>query len=134
MRAGLLISVLLGSAAWADEPKEDAVKTELKKLEGTWVVEGAFVRGLEIERHAGKKLVISGTTLTSYLDGKEEPGEIKIDPTKKVKEIDSAEKGKTFLGVYELDGDTLRLCFGDQKRPAKVSKDDLLFVLKRAKK
>ena len=39
-----------------------------------------------------------------------------LDPTKKVKTIDytiaeGANEGKTQLGIYELDGDTLKFCY-----------------------
>lgn len=49
---------------------------------------------------------------------------ITIDPSKKPKIIDCQmtegfTKGKTHLGIYELDGDTLNSCFGapDAERP-----------------
>jgi uncharacterized protein (TIGR03067 family) len=134
MRTVLLLSALFCSTVCATEPKKEvSVEDELKKLEGTWVVDGAYVRGKEIVRHRGAELVFRGTSCTSNQDGRVESFEIRLDPSKKVKQMDSTEKGTTVLGVYDLDGDNLKICFGE-KRPNKVNSDDLLYVLKRAKK
>ncbi len=53
-------------------------------------------------------------------------GTFKIDPTAKPKTMDSTatngdNAGKTMLGIYELDGDTLKICWAppgkDRGRP-----------------
>jgi uncharacterized protein (TIGR03067 family) len=69
---------------------------------------------------------------------------MKLDPSKKPKWIDitftdGPEKGKTRLGIYMLDGDTHKICYGDlgKERPTEfVSKPGTghrLVVFKRAK-
>lgn len=68
--------------------------------------------------------------------GEEMKGTFKLDPTAKVKTIDlvvtipQGPGGKvqtqTVLGVYELDGETLKLCFGEgqnQARPEELKPD-----------
>ena len=56
-------------------------------------------------------------------------GSYKLDASKQPKEIDMAMTGKgkaeTSLGIYTLDGDNLKICFG-QTRPTelKTTKDD----------
>ncbi len=66
----------------------------------------------------------------------------KIDPAKKPKEIDithPAVKDGTVEGIYSLEGESLKMCYGkkDKDRPAKFSTKagdrGVLFVLKRAK-
>ena len=72
---------------------------------------------------------------------------VKLDPTKKPKTIDVAftegeHKGKTALGIYEIEGDTFRVCLarpgsGDG-RPAeffaKAGSGRILVVYQREKK
>jgi uncharacterized protein (TIGR03067 family) len=62
---------------------------------------------------------------------------VKIDTSKKPKTMDiigaeGPNKGKTFLAIYELNGDTLRVCYnlGGKERPAefKTTKDSLVFL------
>jgi uncharacterized protein (TIGR03067 family) len=109
-------------------------RAELKKLEGAWVVVQVFAGGKEVDRGKGSRLVFQDATLKDNLDGKERSAEIKIDPRQPVKEIDATEGGKTVQGVYDLHGDDLEICWGRTDRPGKLSKDELLYVLKREKK
>jgi len=51
-------------------------------------------------------------------DGKAISGAFKVDATKKPKTMDMTPsegryKDKTLLGIYELDGDTLKICFAE---------------------
>jgi uncharacterized protein (TIGR03067 family) len=70
---------------------------------------------------------------------------VTIDPTKKPKAIDyemteGPTKGKTHLGIYELDGDTVKFCFAapGKDRPAdftsKEGSERTLSVWKKDKK
>jgi uncharacterized protein (TIGR03067 family) len=75
-----------------------------------------------------------------------EDGKFKIFPDKKPREIDFAiksgqDKGKDQLGIYQFDGDTLKICVakaGSKTRPTDFAlesgTDRILLVLKRAKK
>lgn len=132
MRKGLLGLVLVSSLVAAEEVTEVTVAEELKKFEGTWVIDQAFLRGKAIPRHKGSEFKFKNSICTSNQNDKVETFEIAIDPSKKLKEISTKENGKAILGVYELEGDNLKICFGE-KRPDKMNKNDLLYVLKRAK-
>lgn len=75
--------------------------------------------------------------VTGGPNGEEMKGTFKLDPTAKVKAIDltvtpPAGPGggqapvQTIFGVYELDGDSLKLCFGEgpkQPRPEELKPD-----------
>ncbi len=39
------------------------------------------------------------------------PAQFELDPTQKPKRIDQTVDGKTYLGIYDLEGGTLRICW-----------------------
>ena len=141
MRTGLLLSVLFCSAAWAEEPKKDAVKDEMKKLEGTWVVESATADGKAEADLKGGQAVFAGDKLTLKGPGdKVEKFTYKVDPAQKPKTLHLTPEKKeknagTGKAIYELDGDTLKVCIGPpDKFPTEFTdKGHTLIVLKRKK-
>ncbi|MFO0798107.1 MAG: TIGR03067 domain-containing protein [Gemmataceae bacterium] len=97
-------------------------------LQGTWVLDAATLEGRDhADDFRGMKLVLAGDRYTIDFGPNTDKGNYTLDPTKTPKRIDvrSAEgpfKGKTLPGIYELKGDTLRLCLDADgkadKRPA----------------
>ena len=94
---------------WFAEPPKDAVKDELAKLQGTWKV---------VSVEAGGKDVLKDVKLgeITFKEGGAVEGlgpdiTVKLDPTRKPKEIDliRGKDGKPWMGIYALDGDTLKL-------------------------
>src|SRR5207245_732406 len=113
MRAALALCLLFGSAALAQPPKQpDAVKAELKKLEGVWegyVVEGKGERPDRGPYHL--RITITGDKMVAVdLNANKDMGSgtFKLDPSKPLKEMDAtgivppAKRDKTYLGIYEL--------------------------------
>ncbi len=108
------ISILSFSAvAWSDE-----VKDESKKLEGTWLPTTAELKGMPFSEQILKmmKLVIKDGKYTVTVGQNKDQGTLKIDPSAKVKTMDitgteGPNKGKTIPAIYELDGDTLKVCY-----------------------
>src|SRR5882672_699577 len=80
----------LASTSVAADPKDEAVKKELKTLEGTWDFKAKVVEGNEIPAPAGAmQLVITGTKYVLRVEGKDfESGTITIDPSKSPRAID----------------------------------------------
>lgn len=127
-------------------------------MDGTWVVVSVVRDPRERGPGEGKGLrcIIAGEKVVAKLPGEDKPAGgllIRIDPTKKPRAIDlwvdESQFGKSveatfkeppLLAIYELDGDTLRVCWAPlekRERPAefasKPGSGHSLVVLKRAK-
>src|SRR5262249_9752279 len=132
-RTGMRISLvalfcavgLAGSGTLADDKAD--LEREVRKFQGAWTFESSeaggkalpadelkgFIVTFEGNKHTGKKgdeVIQSGTQ--------------KLDPSKSPKAIDvtmteGANKGAVMLGIYEINGDTLKVCFDAEgkKRP-----------------
>lgn len=136
--------------AKAEEPKKDAVKKELDKLEGSWTLVSLESKGKKTPEDDVKRyhLTIKGDQWTIEYPGGKDKLTIQIDPGKDPKTIDFTFKAPSATvrsrGIYTLgsstDGDTLTLCRVDQKglpRPKEFKTTEsttMLFVWKRAPK
>jgi uncharacterized protein (TIGR03067 family) len=146
MKLRWLCIVAAGLLVAAEDQKDDA-KKDLDKLQGTWKAESAEADGNALPDEVVKqmKLVVKGDKYTFTAGPMEEKGTLKLDPSKKPAEVDimieeGEDKGKTQLGLYQLDGDTFKICFGragEKERPkelaAKAGSGTGMFVLKREK-
>ncbi len=134
----LTASVLQGSAGAKDDAKGDH-----ETIPGTWQVVSAEDSGTKAPGEAVKniKWVITKDTITYKFGDKTTKLSYKLDATKKPKWIDLTEGDKTTLGIYELDGDKLKICFpegGKKERSTAFeskpnSVNDVLITLKREK-
>ena len=116
----------------ADDAKDEAIKKDRKKYEGTWRVVSLEVDGNKLPEEDAKKF-----TVVNEADGKwaiEVEGKViargtsEIDPTKKPKAVDLTvtegdNKGQTVLGIYEFEDDTRKVCLGrpGEERPTEFS-------------
>jgi uncharacterized protein (TIGR03067 family) len=123
-------------------------------LQGTWKLES--VKWAEAGKTSSiflsskSYLVVEGDQMTTR---DEDDGKVKetkysytLDPKKKPavyekKVLDGKDKGKTFSGIYAIDGDTLKMCSKGKGLPedfeitqGKDVKDKYLYVYKRVKK
>jgi uncharacterized protein (TIGR03067 family) len=122
----LLSGALLTVAA--DDKKDDAIKDEMAKLEGTYMCVSTEQDGMKADGDVIKKLklVIKDKKWSVYINDKvSTAATFTIDPTKKPKTVDmtgtmGGDKGKKYLAIYDLDGDDLKLCIGDTKTRPKV--------------
>jgi uncharacterized protein (TIGR03067 family) len=109
------------SAALAADSKAD-----LKAMQGAWRPSSGESAGkaLTFESLKPIRLVIVDDKYTVTTGEIPDHGTLKIDATKNPKtmdivSIDGANKGKKFLAIYELSGDTLKICYdlGGKNRP-----------------
>jgi uncharacterized protein (TIGR03067 family) len=119
----LVQSCMISNAAFvvaADKDKEPAIKQERKKYEGTWRVIFLQVDGNQASDKDAKKITAvnqADGTWSVRVEGKEiATGTSEIDPTKNPKTIDftpteGSEKGKVFLGIYEIKQTCRKLCY-----------------------
>ena len=120
---------------------------ESKNLNGMWIPASGEVAGTKFPPAELKtiSLVIAGDKYTVTVGKLVDQGIVKIDPAAKPKTMDivgteGPNKGKTLLAIYELDKDTLRVCYDltGKSRPKEfsTSKDRPYFlaVYERVKK
>lgn len=127
-------------------PKTQAISQELKRFEATWQFVEIEVGGKKVPPKAFEKdtLVLKGKRFASFVAGKLVHGDFKIDPLAKPKTIDiifteGPGKGHSQKGIYELEGDTQKICIAmpDQPRPTEfvttAENQHIIEVLKRQK-
>jgi RNA polymerase sigma factor (sigma-70 family) len=125
----------------------DKAKTGKDKLQGTWVAVSGEAGGKKApEEFVQKcKVVIAGDkiTLVGLVKGEKEKGvegTFKLDPAAQPKAIDiSLTNREDALGIYEVDGDTLKMCLVEatgNERPSEFTGkgQQILIVLKKSAK
>ena len=108
----LALVLAAGQTARCDDPKDVAA------LEGTWLPSAAELGGKPLPEAVRKsiKLTIKGGKYAVTVGKNPDCGTVKIDAAAKPKAIDvtgteGPNKGKTIPAIYELDGDTLKICY-----------------------
>ncbi len=134
----LTAGFFLGAAGAEDDAKGDA-----EKVQGTWKVVSAEDSGRKAPDEVTKnlKLVVTKDKITYTFGDKTTNWSYKLDATKKLKWIDLTEGDRTTLGIYELDGDNLKICFPEGRKGERStafeskpdSVNDVLINLKREK-
>ncbi len=117
-----------------------AANADQEKLQGKWKVESFEFNGAPVDAliDAVREFKDDKYTLTPA-SGEVFRGTVKLDPSKKPKQIDLELSDRTLKGIYEIDGDTLKIGYvleGDERPTELVSKPDsgvVLVVHRRAK-
>ncbi len=126
-----------------DSKKEDAKKTKPKDAEaiqGTWLPEEAELAGNKYPDEVRKtiRLELKDGKYTVTAGGVPDHGTVKLNADAKPKALDvtgteGPNKDRTILAIYELDGDTLRICYdlSGKSRPTefKTKADTQLFLV-----
>src|SRR6516162_5744885 len=112
---------IMGAAtfATADDVKDEAIKKDRKRMEGTWRATALIVNGEAFTQENANALTVlngaDGTWIIRDRGTKKSKGTSTIDPTENPKTIDITpsvgdDKGITYLGIYELGENTRKVC------------------------
>ena len=115
-------SLICATNSAAETSMDQLIDTDYRRLSGTWILSSGIVDGQPVPEEIRKKTRLITTrdkfTLsTGAQTGTSEDGTFTIDPTKSPKTVDSVQasgpdKGKTFLGIYEIiDDNHKRACW-----------------------
>jgi uncharacterized protein (TIGR03067 family) len=125
LSTGLAVFVVAVASAWVDD--KPAVQTEIAQLQGEWSMASGERDGQPFPEDfvKGSSRVCKGDETTVTVGGQLfMKAQFTVDPSKQPKTIDyrvtdGPNKGKTQLGLYAIDGDTVKFCFSgpEQKRP-----------------
>ena len=127
-RIGFLVALIAVtvSSAWAAE--NEAVRNDMAQLQGEWAMVSGSADGqaMPAQMLQQMKRICKGDETTTTMAGQMYfKAKFTIDPSKKPKTIDyqmteGFTKGRQQLGIYELDGDNFKACFGrpGAERPA----------------
>jgi uncharacterized protein (TIGR03067 family) len=118
MKARILAVVMILLVA-AGVRAADA-KKELEKFQGSWLVVKLEIKGNVVPDEELKKfkLTFAAEKVTIKADEQSIEASFKIDPAQKPGHIEftnleGEDKGKTMLGIYEFDGEQLKICVND---------------------
>jgi uncharacterized protein (TIGR03067 family) len=146
----LFCAVGFAALGWSGAPADDKADLgkEVRKFQGTWTIESSETGGKAIPPGELKGLIVifEGDKHTVKRgDEVIQVGTQKLDPSESPKAIDvtmteGPNKGAVMLGIYEIDGDTLKVCFDPRgkKRPTEFKSppgsENFVNVHKRVKK
>jgi len=132
----MLVAVLLTAPAEDKKPAKDE-----DKIQGSWKMVSGQRGGENAPDEVVKNFRLTfkaGGKLSAVIEGKDQEGTYKIDTTKKPRQIEVTIDDKTVEGIYELNGDDLKLCVDRSARPKEFKSPEgtriMLMNFKREKK
>ena len=120
IRGLLLLALAALSVSLARAADDEAIKKDLAQLQGEWAMVSGSADGQSMPDDMLKQMkrVCKDDEITVTMGERVFlKAKITLDPSKKPKTIDydmtdGFSKGKKQLGIYELNGDTFKACFG----------------------
>lgn len=124
LRLTLLLTLFVAAVSLV-RAEDDPAKKDLAQIQGEWSMVSGTADGFEIpaEMVATARRVCKGNDVTATVgDRTILKAKFTLDPSKTPKTIDydvqqGSNAGKKILGIYELNGDTFKACFGAPGAP-----------------
>ena len=148
--ATLFCAVGFAALGWSGAPADEKadLEKEVRKFQGTWTFESSETGGKQLPAGELKGFILTFEGEKHTVKKGDEViqvGTQKLDPSKSPKALDVAvaeglNKGAVMLGIYEISGDTLKVCFDPEgkKRPTEFKSapgsQNFVNVHKRVKK
>jgi len=112
------LAAVATSTAWAED--SEAIKKDIAQLQGEWSMVSGSADGNAMPdamRETAKRICKGDETTVTIGEQLFMKAKFTIDPSRRPKTIDyqmidGPTKGKKQLGIYELEGDTVKFCFG----------------------
>jgi uncharacterized protein (TIGR03067 family) len=122
----------------AEDPTKDAAKSDLEKLQGSWVLVGGEEKGMVLSEEDARKekwsLVIKDDKFTITRGKNSGTCMIRLNPIKKPAWMDLVftKDGKEVNhAIYALDGDRLIICYSRKSNPNSPEERPAKFTTKR---
>jgi len=106
---------------------QDAGKKELDKIQGEWTIHSLEVNGADVpvEKLDGTTLTVKGDSYVVKVKDRTFTCQVTLRPDRDPRELDilyldGDKKDQTGKGIYQIDGEKLKICRGlnpDQDRP-----------------
>jgi uncharacterized protein (TIGR03067 family) len=123
----LAVAVLFATsvAGHIEDKDKDSPDAEMKLLQGTWRIIYHETAGVEDSQEIIWELEVKGDSFTLTADSTTTRGTIKLDPSKKPKQLeytlDYYDESLTFIGVYDFFGDTYKTCDVEKDKASRPS-------------
>jgi uncharacterized protein (TIGR03067 family) len=127
------VFLILGFLLGADDAKPtDQSKKDFEQMQGNWLATAMTVKGKShgAEQIKKFKLIVKKDDYCVQVDGKDHvSAKLVLRADKKPKEMDLVlETGPVYKGIYEIDGDTIKMCVtlssdADSERPKEFASE-----------
>jgi uncharacterized protein (TIGR03067 family) len=115
--------VFVPASGFAAPVPKSKVKPFAERMIGEWKVESRISNGQQSPPENGIWTIAESGEFTTQRDDVRFNWTYKLDATQSPVHISIANSSVTYLGIIEVDGDTMRLCYslGGEKRPGNFS-------------